>query len=57
MFFFLEFFLLLQEAEKEHGIDHASEEGHDFDLVAELTDEDAMRRIVVRMRQATEEKV
>lgn len=55
--FFLDLFLLVQEDEREREVDHASEAGHDFDLIAELTDEDAVKRIVVRMRQSGEEKV
>lgn len=54
--FFLEFFLLLYAEEKRHGLDPQSEEGHDFDLVAEMTEPQSIGFVMQRMKTALEDK-
>lgn len=56
--FFLEFFLLLYRDDERRGISHLDEEnGHDFGLVAELTEPHAIGFVTMRMKNALEEKV
>lgn len=55
--FFLEFFLLVNADERTRGIDTSSDEGHDFDLIAEMTETQAIGFVIDRMRKAFEEKV
>lgn len=54
--FFLEFFLLLRQAETKAGIAADSDQGHDFDLIAELTEPSSIGYVCARMRMAMEEK-
>ncbi|KAM0754978.1 timeless-domain-containing protein [Meredithblackwellia eburnea MCA 4105] len=54
--FFLEFFLLVYKDERERGVDPQSEEGHDFDLVAEMTEPQCIGFITKRMRLALDDK-
>lgn len=54
--FFLEFFLLVYNDEKRQGIDPQSEEGHDFDLIAEMTEPQSIGFVTARMKAALEEK-
>lgn len=54
--FFLEFFLLVYNDEKRQGIDPQSEEGHDFDLIAEMTEPQSIGFVTARMKGALEEK-
>lgn len=54
--FFLELFLLLRSSELAQGINPQSEEGHDFDLIAELTEPQAIGFVTQRMKKALEEK-
>ncbi|BGP30852.1 Topoisomerase 1-associated factor 1 [Rhodotorula toruloides] len=55
--FFLEFFLLLYRDDERRGISHLDEEnGHDFGLVAELTEPHAIGFVTMRMKNALEEK-
>lgn len=56
--FFLEFFLLLYADDEKRGISHLDEErGHDFGLVAEMTEPHAIGFVALRMKNALEEKV
>lgn len=55
--FFLEFFMLVYADEKERGIDPQSEEGHDFDLIAEMTEPASIGFVTKRMKDLLEEKV
>ncbi|GAA5828412.1 hypothetical protein JCM11251_006233 [Rhodosporidiobolus azoricus] len=55
--FFLEFFLLLYRDDEARGIAHDDEEkGHDFGMVAEMTETGAIGFVTMRMRAALEEK-
>ncbi|GAA5909890.1 hypothetical protein JCM6882_002043 [Rhodosporidiobolus microsporus] len=55
--FFLEFFLLLYRDDEARGIPHDDEErGHDFGMVAEMTETSAIGFVTMRMRAALEEK-
>ncbi|KAK4051924.1 Topoisomerase 1-associated factor 1 [Microbotryomycetes sp. JL201] len=54
--FFMEFFLLLYDNEKARGIDPQSDEGHDFDLIAEMTEPQSIGFVVRKMHAAMEEK-
>lgn len=54
--FFLEFFLLVQQDEKKRGVDPMSEDGHDFDVVAELVEPMAIAFVTTKMKGALEEK-
>ncbi|GAA5975641.1 hypothetical protein JCM10908_005228 [Rhodotorula pacifica] len=55
--FFLEFFLLLYADDEKRGISHLDEErGHDFGLVAEMTEPHAIGFVALRMKNALEEK-
>ncbi|GAA5823835.1 hypothetical protein JCM5353_006373 [Sporobolomyces roseus] len=54
--FFLEFFLLVYNEEEEKGISHLSEEGHDFGLIAEMTEPQAIGFVTQRMKVGLEEK-
>ncbi|KWU43381.1 timeless-domain-containing protein, partial [Rhodotorula sp. JG-1b] len=55
--FFLEFFLLLYADDEKRGISHLDEErGHDFGLVAEMTEPHAIGFVTLRMKNALEEK-
>ncbi|GAA6062112.1 hypothetical protein JCM10212_000866 [Sporobolomyces blumeae] len=54
--FFLEFFLLIYREEEERGISHLSEEGHDFGLIAEMTEPQAIGFVTQRLKVALEEK-
>lgn len=55
--FFLEFFLLVYNEEEEKGISHLSDEGHDFGLIAEMTEPQAIGFVTQRMKVGLEEKV
>ncbi len=54
--FFLEFFLLVYQGERKRGVDPTSEDGHDFDVVAELVEPTAIAFVTTKMKQALEEK-
>ncbi|KAI5476063.1 hypothetical protein MNV49_000435 [Pseudohyphozyma bogoriensis] len=54
--FFLEFFLLLQADEKKKGISPLSEKGHDFDLIAEMTEPSSIAFVTARIKNSLEEK-
>ncbi|GAA5968611.1 hypothetical protein JCM21900_002207 [Sporobolomyces salmonicolor] len=54
--FFLEFFLMVYHEEETRGISHLSEEGHDFGLIAEMTEPQAIGFVTQRMKVALEEK-
>ncbi|GAA5903525.1 Tof1p [Sporobolomyces salmoneus] len=54
--FFLEFFLLVYHEEEERGISHLSDEGHDFGLIAEMTEPQAIGFVTQRMKKGLEEK-
>jgi replication fork protection complex subunit Tof1/Swi1 len=54
--FFLEYFLLLYNHEREKGIDPKSEEGHDFGLIAEMTEGTSIGYIQARMRICLSDK-
>lgn len=55
--FFLEFFLLVYRDEQARGVDPQSDEGHDFDLIAEMTEPQSIAFVTSRMKFALEEKV
>ncbi len=55
--FFLEYFLALREYEISSGIDPATEDGHDFDLIAEITDPITIGYVALRMKMCLEEEV
>lgn len=56
--FFLEFFLLLYEDEKRRGIDPEKDEnGHGFDLIAEMTEPQCIGFVTQRMKIGLDEKV
>ncbi|GAA5948542.1 hypothetical protein JCM3765_004917 [Sporobolomyces pararoseus] len=54
--FFLEFFLLIYHEEESKGISHLSDEGHDFGLIAEMTEPQAIGFVTQRMKVGLEEK-
>ena len=54
---FLQYFLLLQQQEQTRNIKHTSEEGHDFDLVAEVTELACLDYVLARIRLSLDEKV
>ncbi|GAA6001966.1 hypothetical protein JCM10207_003015 [Rhodosporidiobolus poonsookiae] len=55
--FFLELFLLVYADDEKRGIPHADEErGHDFGMIAEMTEPHAIGFVTLRMRTALEEK-
>lgn len=54
--FFFQFYLLLRAQEQAAGIDPSSERGHDFDLIAEMTDPACMAFVTMRMKAAMDEK-
>ncbi|TNY24515.1 timeless protein-domain-containing protein [Rhodotorula diobovata] len=55
--FFLEFFLLVYRDDERRGISHLDEEhGHDFGMVAEMTEPHAIGFVTMRMKNALEEK-
>lgn len=56
--FFLEFFLLVYRDDEKRGISHLDDEhGHDFGMVAEMTEPHAIGFVTLRMKTALEEKV
>jgi hypothetical protein len=55
--FFLELFLLVYHEEESRGISHLSDEGHDFGLIAEMTEPQAIGFVTQRMKVGLEEKV
>lgn len=55
--FFLEYFLNLYSYEKSQGIDPTSEDAHDFDLIAQMTEPASIAFVCLRMKMALEEKV
>lgn len=55
--FFLEYFLNLYTYERSQGIDPTSEDAHDFDLVAQMTEPASIAFVCLRMTSALEEKV
>ena len=55
--FFLEYFLHLYAYERSQDMNHTSEEAHDFDLIAEMTEPASIAFVCVRMTKALEEKV
>lgn len=55
--FFLEYFLGLYAYERSIGLDAKSEDAHDFDLIAEMTDPNSIAYVGKRMSQSLEEKV
>ncbi|BGP38765.1 Topoisomerase 1-associated factor 1 [Rhodotorula kratochvilovae] len=55
--FFLEFFLLVYHDDEKRGVSHVDEEnGHDFGMVAEMTEPHAIGFVTMRMKNALEEK-
>ncbi|SCV67720.1 BQ2448_5331 [Microbotryum intermedium] len=54
--FFVEFFLLVFQDEHARGVDPQSEEGHDFALIAEMTETQSIAFVTQRMKVALEEK-
>ncbi|KAK4058290.1 Topoisomerase 1-associated factor 1 [Microbotryomycetes sp. JL221] len=54
--FFMEFFLLLYQQEQIKSIDPQSDEGHDFDLIAEMTDPQSIGFVAATMNNAMQEK-
>ncbi|GAA5906718.1 hypothetical protein JCM8208_006366 [Rhodotorula glutinis] len=55
--FFLEFFLLVYRDDEKRGISHLDDEhGHDFGMVAEMTEPHAIGFVTMRMKTALEEK-
>ena len=54
---FLEYFLALREYELSQGVDMTTEEGHDFDLIAEATDPASIVYVCLRMKAAQEDQV
>ncbi|KAM0788302.1 hypothetical protein ACM66B_001445 [Microbotryomycetes sp. NB124-2] len=54
--FFIEFFMLLYDDEKARGVDPQSDEGHDFDLIAEMTEPQSIGFVVKKMHAAMEDK-
>ncbi|GAA6000092.1 Tof1p [Rhodotorula paludigena] len=55
--FFLDFFLLVYRDDEARGISHLDEErGHDFGMIAELTEPHAIGFVTMRMKNALEEK-
>ena len=54
--FFLEFFLLVYQVERKRGVDPASEDGHDFDVVAELVEPTAIAFVTSKIKAALDEK-
>ncbi|GAA5852706.1 hypothetical protein JCM8547_002595 [Rhodosporidiobolus lusitaniae] len=55
--FFLEFFLLVYHDDEKRGIPHTDEEnGHDFGMIAEMTEPHAIGFVTLRMRTALEDK-
>lgn len=55
--FFLEYFLALREYEVSQGVHPASEEGHDFDLIAEISEAATIGYVALRMKLCLEEEV
>lgn len=55
--FFLEYFLALLAWEKSRNIDPESDDGHDFNLVAEMTEHASLLYVCMRMQSAMEMKV
>lgn len=53
----MEFFLLVYQDEHTRGVDPTSEEGHNFDLIAEMTEPSSIGFVTQRMKIALEEKV
>ena len=54
---FLEYFLALREYEISQGVDMTTEDGHDFDLIAEATDPASIVYVCLRMKAAQEDQV
>jgi replication fork protection complex subunit Tof1/Swi1 len=54
--FFLEFFLLVHNDELAQGIDPSAEGGHDFDMIAEMTEPMSIGFVANRMKQALEDQ-
>lgn len=55
--FFLEYFIALREYEVAQSIDPASEDGHDFDLIAEISEASTIGYVALRMKLCLEEEV
>ena len=55
--FFLEYFLGLYAYERTKGVDPGSEDAHDFDLIAEMTDPGSIAYVGMRMKLSLDEKV
>ena len=55
--FFMEYFLALYAYEKTQNLDPASDEAHDFDLVAEMTENASILYVCLKMKEALDEKV
>jgi replication fork protection complex subunit Tof1/Swi1 len=55
--FFLEYFLALREYETSSGVDPASEDGHDFDLISEMSDPATIGYVALRMKLCLEDEV
>lgn len=55
--FFLEFFLAQYEYEKSKGIKPEDDDGHDFNMVAEMTEATAIAYVIMRMQYALAEQV
>lgn len=55
--FFLQYFLALYAFERSKNIDIASEEAHDFDLIAEMTEPGSIAYVCLRMKLSMDEKV
>ncbi|MBW0466958.1 hypothetical protein O181_006673 [Austropuccinia psidii MF-1] len=56
MAFFLNAFLLLREREKEVGVLHNTETGHDFDLIAELLDPECILWVILKIKNGIENR-
>jgi replication fork protection complex subunit Tof1/Swi1 len=54
--FFLEYFLLLYNRERERGVDPKNDEAHDFGLIAEMTEGTSIGYIQARMRICLSDK-
>ncbi|KAG0150956.1 hypothetical protein CROQUDRAFT_130388 [Cronartium quercuum f. sp. fusiforme G11] len=54
--FFLQYFMLLRDREKQVGIPPESEDGHDFDLIASLIEPSCIRYTLSRIQANVEQK-
>ena len=54
--FFLDFFLHMRARDLTEGVDPKSEHGHDFDMIAELTEQTTIGFVARRIKDSLEEK-